>query len=387
MQIREITIGELTDFVKSELYRQLEPKPITPLRAVSQSLNPQANANDVALIIAFEEKILVALAGILPGSIHGQAGEKAASNTCWWADAHKGRQIAFPLLMKAFALSHERMFMTDLTPHTQSILEKTGRFIFPDLPLGMRGFLKFNLHEVLPVKIPSLQKFRPLLRLSDKTLNGLLWPFRKMNQSKLKAKGISVDTQSGQAVFNRSSILQGKEIKTEILHSLNNDLYAFIDAHSKDEFIGRPGKELEWIVNYPWITTNNQSPSAAWVNYPFSHIVKSFSQYFLHLSTSEKTLALLMISMRDGHMKVPYAYFDQNDAPLVIKEIYRQAVLNDAITLTVFLPELVNEMHSASHPFIFKKSIKRLAAVSRQLSSLFEQYPRIQDGDGDVVFT
>lgn len=387
MQIREITISGLPGFVQSDLWQQLQPKPITPLRAISQSLNPQARSEDIALIIAFEGNTLVALAGILPGTIHGQVNEKAASNTCWWADAAKGRQIAFPLLMKAFALCQERMFMTDLTPHTLDILEKTGRFEFPDLPYGIRGFLKFNLHEVLPVKMPSLQKFRPLLRLSDKTLNGLLWPYRKMNQSKLKAKGISTEPRTGQAVFNRSSNLSDKAIKTEILNSLTEELYTFIEEHSYDEFVRRSGEELEWIVAHPWITTQDQNPSAPLLDYPFSHLVKSFKQYFLHISTSEKTTGLLLISMRDGHMKVPYAYFDIKDAPLVLKEIYRQAILNDAITLTLFLPELVNEMASSAHPFIFKKPIRRLAAVSKQLSSLFGQYPRLQDGDGDVVFT
>lgn len=376
MQIREITISGLPDFVQSELWQQLQPKPITPLRAISQSLNPQAHPDDVALIIAYEEKNLVALAGILPGNINGQATQKAASNTCWWADASKGKQIAFPLLMKAFALCRERMFMTDLTPHTLSILEKTGRFDFPSLPLGMRGFLKFNLHEVLPAKIPSLQKVRPLLRFSDNIFNVLLLPFRILNK-----------TRPGQAVFNRSSNLMGKDIKIEILDSLSEDLHVFIEEHSRDEFIRRSDEELQWIVNYPWITTKEQNPSTPLLDYPFSHIVKSFERYFLHISTSEKTIGLLLISLRDGHMKVPYAYFDKNDAPLILKVIYHQAIVKNAVTLTLFLPELVNEMRSSAHPFIFKKQIRRLAAVSKQLTPLFDQYPRLQDGDGDVVFT
>jgi hypothetical protein len=387
MQIREITIGELADFVHSDLWQQLQPKPITLPRAISQSLNPRAHTEDVALIIAFEENRLIALVGILPNYIHGQKDQKAASNTCWWADAAKGRQIAFPLLMKAFALCQEQMFMTDLTPHTLSILEKTGRFDFPVIPYGIRGFLKFNLHEVLPVKMPSLQKIRPLLRFLDNSMNVFLSPFRIINKTKFKVKHITAEPQTGQAVFNRSFNLVDKEIKIQILNSLNEEIHAFIEGHSRDEFIRRSGKDLEWIVNYPWITTKDQHLYSPGMNYPFSYLVKSFEQYFLHLSVSGKTLALLLISIRDGHMKVPYAYFDKSDAPLILKEIYRQALLKEAVTLTLFLPELVNEMRSGAHPFIFKKQIRRLAAVSKLLSPLFSQYPRLQDGDGDVVFT
>jgi hypothetical protein len=387
MQIREIKIGELADFVHSDLWQQLQPKPITPQRAISQSLNPRAHAEEISLIIAFEENRLIALVGILPNYIHGQEDQKAASNTCWWADADKGRQIAFPLLMKAFALCQERMFMTDLTPHTLSILEKTGRFDFPVIPYGIRGFLKFNLHEVLPVKIPSLQKIRPLLRFLDNSMNVLLSPFRIINKTKFKVRNIMTEPQTGQAVFNRSSHLMKKEIKINIPNSLNEELHAFIEEHSRDEFIRHSGKELEWIVNYPWITTKDHHLSSLRIDYPFSHLVNSFEQYFLHFSVSGKTLGLLLISIRDGHMKVPYAYFDKSDAPLILKEIYRQALLKEAVTLTLFLPELANEMRSGAHPFIFRKQIKRLAAVSKPLSALFGQYPRLQDGDGDVVFT
>lgn len=387
MQIREITISGLPDFVRSELWQQLQPKPITPLRAISQSLNPRAHADDVALMIAYEQNRLLSLVGILPNSINGQTSQRAFSNSGWWADAEKGRPIAFPLLMKAMALCRERMFMTDLTPHTRNILEKTGRFDFPDIPCGIRGFLQFNLHEILPVKVPSTRKVRPLLQFSDHALNLMLAPVRLINHQRFRIKALKAETKPGQAVFNHSSGAGLKNIKVETLHLLNKELYAYIEKHSENEFIRRSGKELEWIVNYPWITTNDQNPSAPLVDYPFSHLVKGFEQYFLHLSASGKTIGLLLISMRDGHMKVPYAYFDRTDAPLILKEIYRQAVLKNAVTLTLFLPELVNATRSSAHPFIFKKHIKRLAAVSKQLSPPFSQYPRLQDGDGDVVFT
>lgn len=387
MQIREITIGELPAFVKSELWQQLQPKPITPLRAISQSLNPKAGPMEVALLIAFEENRLLALAGILPGSIHGQADQKASANTCWWADPAKGRQVAFPLLMKALALCRERMYMTDLTPHTLSILEKTGRFKFPPVPFGMRGFLKFNLHEILPSKKPSLRKLKPLLRLSDHAMNLLFSPLRMFNSKRFGMKYVKAETTPGQAVSNRFSLSGQKNLKIETLDSLSKELHTFIEEHSQNEFICRSGHDLEWIIRHPWIKTQKQATSADAFDYPFSHIVRQFEQYFVHLSTSEKTIGLLFISIRDGHMKVPYAYFNENDAPLILNVIYHQAVLKKALTLTLFRPELVQQMHSAPHPFILRKQIKRMAAVSKPLSALFQQYPHLQDGDGDVVFT
>lgn len=365
MQIREITIGELDDFAKSGLWQQLQPKPITPLRAVSQSKNPRAHPGDVALVIAYEGNTLAGLAGILPDAVNGQVDQKAYSNTCWWVNESEGRRLALPLFMKALAHCRERMFLTDMTPHTLAILEKTNWFEFPAMTSGRRGYLKFNLHEVLPAKRPNLGKLTPLIRLFDKGLNLLFSPLRMINRKRFGLKNI----------------------KVEIPGSLNQELHVFMEQHSSHEFTRRGALDLEWIVRYPWIKTQQEATLADAFNYPFSHIVHRFEQYFVHLSTSGKTIGLLLISIREGHMKVPYAYFDQNDAPLIVKAIYGQAVLKKAVTLTLFRPSLVEAMQSAPHPFLFRKSIRRLAAVSRELSGLYRQYPDLQDGDGDVVFT
>jgi len=67
--------------------------------------------------------------------------------------------------------------------------------------------------------------------------------------------------------------------------------------------------------------------------------------------------------------------------------IYQQALLKKAVTLTIFNPVLVSMMDSVVHPFILKKKIKRLVAISKKLADNYEKYPLIQDGDGDIVFT
>lgn len=387
MQILEITIGELDDFTKGELWQQLEPKPITPLRAVSQSKNPRAKADDVALIIAYEGKTLAGLAGILPDTVNGLSDQRASSNTCWWVNGDKGRKLALPLFMKAFVLCGQRMFLTDMTPHTRSILEKTNWFEFPSVDYGMRGFLKFNLHEILPAKRPSLQKLTPLIRLCDLALNLLISPLRYLNRKRFGVKNGKVAGQPGKAVFNRSSSFEHKNIKIEIRDSLNQELHAFMKQHSCHEFIRRSTPEIEWIVRHPWIKTQQEATPADAYNYPFSHIAGHFEQYFLHLSTDEKTSGLLLISIRDGHMKVPYAWFDEKNAELILQQIYHQALQKNTITLTLFRPSLVKAMHSAPHPFVFKKPIRRLVAISRELSELYHRYPDLQDGDGDVAFT
>jgi hypothetical protein len=365
MQIAEIKVADLPDFVSNNLWKQLAPKPLTILRAISQSLNPRANPDDIALIIAYENNTIVGLVGLLPDLINGQEDQKASSNTCWWVDPEKGKQLAIPLFLRAFALCSQRMFMTDCTPHTLSILEKTNWFDFPEVAPGIRGFMKFNLNEIIPAKLPSIRKLKPLLKLADQTLNFLLIPYQKLQKFRILNK---VD-------------------EVEYLDSIDPELHVFIENHSQNEFTQRSGKELEWITKYPWIKGRNTCQSVAPVDYPFSYIVENFEQYLVKITASGQTIGLLLISVRDGHLKVPYAWFHEKDATSVLQVIYLQVLLKNAVTLTVFSPRLIVAMHSGSHPFIFRMKIKRLIAISKQLAGLYNKYPEFQDGDGDIVFT
>lgn len=364
MQITEITVAGLPDFVAGNLWRNLSPKPITFLRATAQSKNPRANPEDIALIIAHENNTLLGLVGLLPDFIHGDSTEPASSNSCWWVDPGKGKHLAIPLFLKAFSVCNQRMFMTDCTPHTQRILEKTNRFDFPETVPGIRGFLKFNLHEVVPAKFPALRKLKFLLKLSDQILNFLLIPFQKIPHSKIR---------------NNSP-------KLEYLTGLNTELNKFIETHSGNEFTRRSATELEWIIQHPWIKQDDKK-SITPLDYPFSHLVKSFNQYLVKIDDANQLIGLLFISVRDGHLKVPYAYFEDHAAPPIVKAIYYETVRQKAVTLTVFSPKLVQQMNSVSHPFLFKKRVRRLIAIPKELSDLYQKYPEIQDGDGDVVFT
>jgi len=365
MLIKEITIAELPNFVRSELWQQLTPKPLTSLRAISQFHNPRANPEDIALIIAYENNILVGLVGLLPDLINGKEDQKVSSNTCWWVNSEKGKQLAIPLFLKAFSLCGQRMFMTDCTPHTRSILEKTNWFEFPDTIPGIRGFLKLNLNEVLPAKFPSTQKLKPILKLTDQIFNFLLIPYRKVIYFRIKKDSSEV----------------------EYLVSLDQELHTFIELHSQNEFTRRSGKDLKWIIQNPWIKGKKHDQPVPTVDYPFSYIVGRFEQYFVRITESGQTIGLILISIREGHMKVPYVYFHEKNTGQVLKVIYQQALLKKVVTLTIFYPKLVSSMDSVSHPFIFKKKIKRLIALSNELSSSYKKHNEFQDGDGDVVFT
>ncbi|MFY9151268.1 MAG: hypothetical protein WAO52_04570 [Prolixibacteraceae bacterium] len=365
MQILEIKVSELNDFVTGNLWQHLTPKPITALRAISQAQNPRANPEDVALIIAFEKEMLLGLVGLLPDLIHGHSDQKIYSNSCWWAHPEKGKHLAVPLFLKAFSMAGRRMFMTDCTPHTMQILEKTMLFDFPETGMGIRGFLKFNLHEILPAKFPGTRKIKSFLKLCDQILNPIAGTFQKITSGK----------------FLKT------ELKVERMDSFTSEMTSFIETHSADEFTRRSAADLKWIRLFPWIKKNSPDQHFSPVGYPFSYLTDDFKSYFLKVSDQEKLIGLLYLTVRDGHMKVPYVYFDDSNSDKVLQVIYSQAIQNNVTTLTIFNARLVAQMDRKTHPFLIKKKIRRMVSVAKNLSQDFQKFPVLQDGDGDVAFT
>ena len=120
MRIVKVTVGDLPDFVNSSEYLSLNVKPITPLRAVSQSKNPDASASDTALVYACENNSLLCFAGLLPASLNHNNGY-AASNSGWWVNQGMGKSLGLPLFMRAFNDCNRRMFFTDCSAYTKEI--------------------------------------------------------------------------------------------------------------------------------------------------------------------------------------------------------------------------------------------------------------------------
>lgn len=365
MQVLEIRVSELESFVQSDLWKRVEPKPITGLRAISQARNPRAQPDDVALIIAFGENVLLGLAGLLPDWSGAVQQLKTYSNSCWWAHPEKGRHLAVPLFLKALSRANQRMFLTDCTPHTYKILQQTGLFFFPETPAGLKGFLRIRPGELLPARFPGARKLLPLLKIADSALALIFFPYLKLNQG-LYAK---------------------KAPETVCKQSIDPEMEVFISQHSSREFTRRTAADLRWIMQYPWICEKTGSDFQEQLQYPFSHLVGQFSQYWLNVYVSGKLAGLLFFSLRDGHMKIPYVYFDDQFAGKIVDAVYFQALKEKVVSLTVFNPRLVAAMKLQSKPFIFSKETKKLTAISKALAGEYENCPEFQDGDGDVVFT
>lgn len=361
MNIRTITVGDLPDFVRSEEFALLEPSPVTPLRAVSQFKNPNARPDDVALVFAAENNTLLAFAGILPHTAQ-RAEDPVFSNSGWWVHPEKGRKLGIPVLLKAFQLCNRRMFLTDCTAHTKSILEKTNLFHFVPPVTGSRFFLRFYNGS--------------LLRRKGK--KGLM-PFLFSWLDKLFNVPLSVWTLS---VQNRK---QYSEFSLNVVKLLGTEHAAFINKNRGKSFLQQDAGKLNWVVQNPWVTTEKQKTAG---DYPFTHKVEQFKQEFLEIRREKKLVAILLLSVRDNHASVPFFYFEKETLNQVAQLLLRYLFSIKADSLLVYNPELEKALRKSRRIWVYRKKVVRYAGYSKEIEALFaENGYFFQDGEADVVFT
>jgi hypothetical protein len=361
MKIRAITVGELPDFIRSEEYALLNPKPITPLRAYSQFKNPQARPEDVALIFATENHTLLAFAGILPHAAKGSE-EPVFSNSGWWVHPEKGRKLAISVLLKAFQICNGRMFLTDCSAHTKAILDKTNLFHFISPVTGSRFFLRFYTGSLLRRK--GKKGPAPLLfSLVDKLLNAPLQVWASVVQNKK----------------------QHSEFSLKVVKFLDAEHAAFIQKNPGKSFLVQNAGKLNWVVQHPWVTTKKENAA---LDYPFTHKVEHFKQEFIEIRCGKKLVTILLVSVRDNHASVPFIYFEKKVLDNVAQLLWNYLVKIKADSLVVYQSALEKALRENRRIWLFRKDITRYAGYSNELEVLFaENGFFFQDGEADVVFT
>ncbi|HZH72843.1 MAG TPA: hypothetical protein VFD91_10155 [Mariniphaga sp.] len=360
MIVRKVTIGELLDFVKSEEYLALCPKPISPLRAVSQAKNPAGQTDDVALIFVSEEDRLIAFAGLLPDEL-ADAPEPVYSNSGWWVHPELGRKYALSVFLNALQSCNRRMFLTDCTEYTKSILEKTGLFHFQTPMTGERFIFRFYLDNYFKSK-SKYQFVSGLFSMLD-GLGNMLISYRIKNwRKKYLPAGFTVGLQS----------------------EAGSELNEFIRTYSADYILKQDTDKLNWIVQNKWMTDNMDS---LLVDYPFSQYVQSFRQEFLVIHKNSKVVALFLLSWRNHHVSIPYSYFNDKHLSDIVILLIDYLLKRKANSLVVFNPKLLPVVDQLNIPIIKRFNIVRHSGYTNELKELFDGKRFFQDGEGDAAFT
>jgi len=364
MEIISYTPVTILDFVSSDQFQSLKHLPISKHRAVSYAQNPRAAASDKILFVAYENDEVAGYLGALPDRLfYRNEWKRMTWLSCFWVDPQfRGKEISKKLFECAMKEWNETAIITNMKPGTLKIYERTGYFHSPDSIEGTRGYLRFNLAEVLPPRGGFYSRIKPLLEVFDFSLN-LVNAIRL-----LFYPGYKPDP----------------GIRCEYVEEISDETGAFIDG-CNERYLSRRGKpELEWICRYPWVMEQEKEDADS-RRYYFSSISKRFFSQLVEFRDAEGTVSgFMMLSVRNNHLTVPYSFFRSGMETTLVKFLFNTMLDFQLNMLTVFQPKLSAEIRNKRTPFIFKKKIIRPYFLPKTM-----EFPELafQDGDGDCVFT
>jgi GNAT superfamily N-acetyltransferase len=370
MHFKSLKLRELKAYIYSDAYTQSDYIAISKQRALSQERNPRARPEDVVLVLVYEADELVAYLGVFADDLHFENGvEHVGWLSCMWVNPKmRGKGIAKRLLQTVFEAWEYKILVTEFTPAAKGLYDRSGHFIDLAKPKGWRGYLRPNLATLLPKKSPNWQKWQPLLKLVDGVLalpNTLrLW-------------------------LHPTPSIQKQGYSFEYLAELDDEAWAFIQTQQNGELIHRNRAELDWLLSNPWLLQAPLQDRNA-QRYHFSSVATSF--YFLAIKVYNvklKVIAVIIMSYREGSVKLPYVYVQTGMEEVVWQLIDQHLLAMRAETLTVFQPQLVGILPKRKHPFFRLRAFQRHYIIGKVMQEALEATNTVilQDGDADAAFT
>jgi hypothetical protein len=367
MEISQIKVKNLSEFIDSPEFRISRVIPISRLRAISQYHNPSSEAEDIALIISYDEQNeILGYIGILPGYlIKGEKKIKIYWNSGWWVNPVKGRNVAMQLFYLMMESCKDLLLFPDLTLHTSRLMKQTGYFYFPAPKPGIKGIMRVSFHNYFSVKNripePGLIALRMVDKISDLVVSCFQFIYSLIFKTDKSLTYIEVD-----------------KIDTEVA-----DL---ISKTNSNKMMFRSLNELNWVIQYPWVRIGDFRYDNEAKKYFFSTVANEFQNHLLKVNKDGILIAFIFLSSHNRNYKVPYL-FTCRDTDDCLKVIYQFLIRNKALSFITWNSFLIRSMKRIQSPFIIKKKITKQEAYSKELTEIINDSFKLQDGDGDMVFT
>jgi GNAT superfamily N-acetyltransferase len=368
LELKTLNPAQVENFILSDEFKTMPVIPISSHRALSHIQNPRVEAEDVILILAYEGVEMVGYLGVLADKIYNGSEEiKCGWLSCMWVNPSlRGKGIAKQLLNTAFEKWDNKILVTEFTPEAKGLYDRSNNFSDLKINLGLRCYLKSNLQELLPKKNKQLIFVTPLLKVLDSFANVTISVYQNW-MSRIISKPIYVWKQN---------------------QLVDNKIEAFINSFVFNSFERRRITELNWILSIPWIQPS--APTSESIRYHFSSVDREFKNLLYTAQNETGDLkAFFFITIRSGHLKIPYAFFLEEDLNDVAAQLHQIMLSETVHQITIFHPLLVNYFSKSKRLFIHTRVQKRHYIFTKKLDELFKNKSEIiiQDGDADCAFT
>jgi hypothetical protein len=367
MEIKAFTVADLKQELNSEAFWLTKSLPITKLRAISFCHNPRADRDDVVLLVAYQDSLVIGYLGILPDNIYTENAEyKLGWLTSWWVDpARATAGVGAMLLFKALNAYNQQLGVSGASRQGRKALKASQRFMAFNSLKGLQVRLRFNLTAAILRKFPVMKLLRVLFKTIDAALN---------------------------EIVNLRSFLWKRRCKNHLQHSyeyisgIDAETDDFIKRHHQQDLTRKGKAEFNWMIQYPWILSAPLKDSAG-RKYYFSARAHRF--YFLGVKVfapNHEMIGFFILKVRDDKASVVYSYFDGPHAPAIVAAVVRNTLAMDVSTLNFYDEKLVAAFSELRCPYWSTRSASRGFLFSKALADIPAADFRLQGGDGDLAF-
>jgi hypothetical protein len=279
LNIKHVRISELYEFARGAI-ETTAPNgliPITSHRALAHSLNPYADSDDVALLVAYYEDECVGYFGILPGRLETPAGmHKVYWASTFFVDPRHRRWVAPRILKEAISLGYDL-----IVTGTNDAVDRLYRAMkFREFgPLTYRYITLQCRTERLLLSMP----FRVLRRILIKMGVGSSWIDRAVADADDLQSSVlrlfqyrRLAKLTALALGDVRYVLRYEPFEPGSLLPFPDSCYRDKAAH-----FYRGPDVIDWMLRYKWVISEHDAPRMR-VRYMFSDVRQVFT--FLHLS-------------------------------------------------------------------------------------------------------
>lgn len=355
MELHKICLKDLSDWVNSDWFEQLQVKPLSRFRVESYVANPHAQNDDVVLYYYEEANQVLAFRTVLPAALDAGGERFAWLSGVWTHPRHRRRGLARRLFHEVYADWNGRVAATNFSPLAKLLYEKSG-LLSPARELtGKRFYLFVKSKKLLEQRMGNLPFLWPLIDA---------WAART---AKSRVKHFQ-PTQDNVMRWERKAFPDH-----ECLELANRQ---------QPEFLFRRGEaELKWMLAWPWLSTDDRSFE---YNYPFSSYVKQYEVYTVKFFEGERFAGFLLYSIRNGHLKLLHRNFALDCARAAAAFLLNESVASRVEMLTVLDEPVAEALSRMQHPFVLvKRWTLPIYAGRLELS----QNSQLQPSEGDFIFT
>lgn len=288
IRIEHIPVTELFEFAQAALADKARYPilPISPQRALAQSLNPLAEENDTGLIAAYHEGKCAGYLGIIPcmllreGSLH-----KIHALSAFYVDEPYRKMKAAVEIMSAAIDIKKDFLLAGFTPEAERFYVKNPQWFQRTVPL------KYCRVRLRPLKaaINKLKKMLPMFttgRSEEKSCFRAEVP--GIGYYLLKPSGYSSDKRLGALIAPEISLYWNDKIPP---------------ADEQRMYFYRGPEIVNWMIKYPWISEDMNTE----LNYHFSYKERLFryTAYELFDNHSQKAVGYTVFCVKTaGNSKI-----------------------------------------------------------------------------------